>query len=214
MVYRESRSTGPNALPTAQWSTHGLVGVVFFCWAYEGAPTSQVRSKARILGARCTADLLSGSKMQNMALLQTFINSTRDRPSLAVFQSSAAQSTIPVLRQYISSSASSRVTPRYRILFSLLYLPSSLLENTAGTEVEVHDWLNNVPGYSAEHFNSGQQLLSTLDQGKYIMKTVKEDLKVSPSSELAYGPARCDCGLHRHLALGRRIPLRDVQVPS
>lgn len=99
-----------------------------------------------------------------MTLLQTFINDAHSRPSLAIFQSSAAQTTIPVLRQYLATSPS-KGKPRHRILFSLLYLPSDLVGDANDADLEVHDWLDNVPGYSEECFDPGLQLLSTLDQG-------------------------------------------------
>ncbi|KAF5314136.1 hypothetical protein D9611_006880 [Ephemerocybe angulata] len=98
-----------------------------------------------------------------MALLQSFINDTQNRPSLAVFQSTVAQTAVPLLRQYLANSQVGKGKPRHRVLFSLLYLPSNLIENS-GVDVEVHDWLDNVPGYSTDYFNPGLQLLSTLDQ--------------------------------------------------
>ncbi|KAF6765961.1 hypothetical protein DFP72DRAFT_1028776 [Ephemerocybe angulata] len=90
-----------------------------------------------------------------MALLQSFINDTQNRPSLAVFQSTVAQTAVPLLRQYLANSQVGKAKPRHRVLFSLL---------TQGVDVEVHDWLDNVPGYSTDYFNPGLQLLSTLDQ--------------------------------------------------
>jgi hypothetical protein len=108
--------------------------------------------------------LISGSETTTMTLLQTFINDAHNRPSLAIFQSPAAQTTIPVLRQYLATSPS-KGKPRHRILFSLLYPPSDLVGDANDADFEVHDWLDNVPGYSGECFNPGLQLLSTLDQG-------------------------------------------------
>lgn len=170
--------------------------------------------KSKILGARDTADLISGSEMLTMALLQTFISGTQNRPSLAVFQSSAAQTTIPVLRQFLATSLSSKGgTPRHRIVFCLLYLPSSLIESTTFSEIEVHDWLDNVPGYSPEYFKVGPQLLSTLDQGKRMCSDGSGEQKLTNdilSFECAFWPPRCDSRLNRHIAIGRRISFRNL----
>ena len=115
--------------------------------------------------------LINGSETTTMTLLQTFINDAHNRPSLAIFQSSTAQTTVPVLRQYLATSPS-KAKPRHRILISLLYLPSDLVDDKNGAEVQVYDWLYNVPGYSGECFNPGLQLLSTLDQGVYRLAVV------------------------------------------
>ncbi|KAJ2914879.1 hypothetical protein MD484_g5547, partial [Candolleomyces efflorescens] len=98
---------------------------------------------------------------QAMALLRTFTSDPQNRPTLVVFQSSAAQTTVPILRQYLSKSLTTKDKPRHRILFSLIHLPSDLVE---GGEVEIHDWLENVPGYSPNYFNPGTQIVSTIER--------------------------------------------------
>lgn len=156
-----------------------------------------------------------------MTLLQTFINDAhQSRPSLAVFQSSAAQTTIPLLRQFLSKGSTlSKGKSRQRILFSLLYLPSNLIDDQSVSQIEVHDWLDNVPGYSPEHFNAGLQLLSTIDQGKSPLGrsgSVRADRKgwIGFSSRFHHGCPRCGHRLHRLLAVRYWISFRNLQISS
>ena len=76
-----------------------------------------------------------------MALLTTTINDDAQIFPLVVLQSSLAQSCLPILRHIVNDSKSS-----FNLLFCLLYPPSSLAL-TASDTLEIHDWLDRVPGY-------------------------------------------------------------------
>lgn len=99
-----------------------------------------------------------------MSLLQTFITGSHTRPSLAVLQSTQAQTALPILRLYLSTSPTENRRPRHKVLFTLRYDPSNLIDASSTKEVEVYDWIDNVPGFSVDNFHPGKHLISTLAQ--------------------------------------------------
>ncbi|EAU93026.2 hypothetical protein CC1G_06746 [Coprinopsis cinerea okayama7 len=81
-----------------------------------------------------------------MTLLQSFISESRNKPSTVIFQSSPAQTTLPVLRQLLTSEIlKDEAQTKQFLLFSLLYSPHASL--SPDHPVQVYDWLENVPGY-------------------------------------------------------------------
>lgn len=75
-------------------------------------------------------------------LTSTIIDNTQNFP-LVILQSSLAQSCLPILRHVVNDPKPTSFT----LLFCLLYPPSSLADNISPDTLEIHDWLDHVPGY-------------------------------------------------------------------
>ena len=75
-------------------------------------------------------------------LTSTIIDNTQNFP-LVILQSSLAQSCLPILRHVVNDPKPSS----FNLLFCLLYPPSSLVDDISPDTLEIHDWLDHVPGY-------------------------------------------------------------------
>lgn len=94
-----------------------------------------------------------------MAFLTSIINDGAQNFPLVILQSSLAQSCLPVLRHIVNESK-----PSFNLLFCLLYPPSSLTDNSSSDTLEVHDWLDHVPGY-CDASNTPSDLLDVVERG-------------------------------------------------
>lgn len=94
-----------------------------------------------------------------------------------LLQSSTAQSSIPIIRQILSRNLrpDNIKHSRHFLLFCLLHPPSNLLENTeiSAENLEVHDWIDNVPGYTANWFDPLERILSAVKNGEHSCKSLK-----------------------------------------
>ncbi|TFK41107.1 hypothetical protein BDQ12DRAFT_678911 [Crucibulum laeve] len=98
------------------------------------------------------------------AFLPTVITTPRRGNPLVVLQSSAAQSSLPILRQILARSSDKSKARCYNILFSFLYLPSSILDDSSSQNIEVHDWLGRIPGYHESTLDTRNEILSAVKQ--------------------------------------------------
>ena len=90
-----------------------------------------------------------------MTLFNSVLQDEAKRHPLLILQSSLAQSSLPILRSLIvdSSKNSGR-----NVLFCLLYPPSIFVESSSLDFVDIHDWLDKVPGYG--DFDKHKELLT------------------------------------------------------
>jgi elongator complex protein 5 len=90
-----------------------------------------------------------------------------DQPFI-IIQSSAAQSSIPILRQLVTRNFQTS-GKAHTLLFCLLYPPSLFFgDTTSGHEsLEVHDYVGNVPGYADNFSDPREDILLALSNGEY-----------------------------------------------
>ncbi|KAF8168050.1 hypothetical protein B0H34DRAFT_792706 [Crassisporium funariophilum] len=82
-----------------------------------------------------------------MALLTSIINDDLFKHPLLILQSSLVQSSLPILRHILSQGPNSQPPSCHNLLFCLLYPPTSLFDGSPPETLQVHDWLDRVPGY-------------------------------------------------------------------
>jgi elongator complex protein 5 len=104
--------------------------------------------------------IIAESFLNNMALLASTINDDAHKFPLVILQSSLAQSCLPILRHVINDPK-----PSFNLLFCLLYPPSTLADNISSDTVEIHDWLDHVPGYCDASSNTTSDLLDIVERG-------------------------------------------------
>ncbi|RDB29589.1 hypothetical protein Hypma_015473 [Hypsizygus marmoreus] len=101
-----------------------------------------------------------------MSLLsKTIQGSSSSQPPLLLLQSSIAQSTIPLIRQILSHNLKrddGAKPPGHILLFCFVYSPLDLLNGVSPhpNYLEVHDWTDNVPGYTDDWFDPRNAILS------------------------------------------------------
>ena len=93
----------------------------------------------------------------------TIIDNTQNFP-LVILQSSLAQSCLPILRHLVNNPKPSSSS---NLLFCLLYPPSSLAENNSPDTLEIHDWLDHVPGYCEASNMPSDDLLDIVKRGMH-----------------------------------------------
>ena len=96
-----------------------------------------------------------------MLLLPSILKNESHRHPLLVLQSSLAQSSLPILTSILAQELSVKGSTRHKLLFCLLYQPSSLTEATTSTEV--HDWTDRIPGYGQSGYSD--ELLAIVENG-------------------------------------------------
>ena len=95
-------------------------------------------------------------------LTSTIIDNTQILP-LVILQSSLAQSCLPILRHIVNDPKSS-----FNLLFCLLFPPSSLADdNISSDTLEIHDWLDHVPGYCEASNVPFDNLLDIVKRGTH-----------------------------------------------
>ena len=94
-------------------------------------------------------------------LTSTIIDNTQNFP-LVILQSSLAQSCLPILRHLVNNP---KPPSSFNLLFCLLYPPSSLADNISPETLEVHDWLDHVPGYCEASNKPSDDLLDIVRRG-------------------------------------------------
>ena len=120
----------------------------------KGSRISIIVSKVLVLLTLATFVINLLSLSIDMALLSSTINDDAQKFPLVILQSSLAQSCLPILRHVVNDPK-----PSFNLLFCLLYPPSSLVDNISSDIIEVHDWLDRVPGY----FDASNMPLDLLD---------------------------------------------------
>jgi elongator complex protein 5 len=85
-------------------------------------------------------------------------NAIKAQYPLLLLQSSAAQSSLPLLRRIIAD------TPHHTILCCLLHPPSTLVEDAA-LNIQVFDRTDNVPGYSDTPSDLKETLFGAVQSG-------------------------------------------------
>ena len=98
-------------------------------------------------------------------LTSTIIDNTQNF-SLVILQSSLAQSCLPILRHLVNNPKPSSSS---NLLFSLLYPPSSLADNISPDTLEIHDWLDRVPGYCKASNMPSDDLLDIVRRGIHLI---------------------------------------------
>ncbi|KAJ4486208.1 hypothetical protein J3R30DRAFT_3283657 [Lentinula aciculospora] len=81
-----------------------------------------------------------------MSLLP-YLDTPRPNQHLVLLKSSTSQSSLPLLRYVIAHKVSQK-EPVEKLLFCFLHPPSSLVKNAAESNVQIHDYLDRIPGYS------------------------------------------------------------------
>ncbi|KAF4605265.1 hypothetical protein EYR40_004048 [Pleurotus pulmonarius] len=76
--------------------------------------------------------------------LRSLLHKSQPEQQFLLFQSSSSQSALPILRSLLAVKSQTST-----LLFCLLYPPSDLVEGASG-DVQVHDYLDHIPGYSAD----------------------------------------------------------------
>ena len=94
-------------------------------------------------------------------LISTIIDNTQNFP-LVILQSSLAQSCLPILRHLINNA---KPSSSFNLLFCLLYPPSSLADDISSDTLEIHDWLDRVPGYCEASNMPSDDLLDIVRRG-------------------------------------------------
>jgi elongator complex protein 5 len=80
---------------------------------------------------------------------------------LVILQSSLAQSCLPILRRVVNDPKASS----FNLLFCLLHSPSSLVDDISSDTLEIHDWLDYVPGYCDASSIPSEDLLDIVKRG-------------------------------------------------
>jgi len=97
-------------------------------------------------------------------LLPSIIDNPPRLHQYLLFQSSAAQSSLPILRRLIFNSINAR--HGQTLLFCLLYPPASLVDSSTSLvlpgKLQVLDRIGNVPGYSDDWSDPRDQILSVI----------------------------------------------------
>ena len=96
-----------------------------------------------------------------MSFLTSIIDNTQNFP-LVILQSSLAQSCLPILRHLVNEPKPSK---SFNLLLCLLYPPSSLADNISLDTLEIHDWLDRVPGYCETSNTLSDDLLDIIKKG-------------------------------------------------
>ena len=91
-------------------------------------------------------------------LTSTIIDNTQNFP-LVIFQSSLAQSCLPILRHVVNDPKP------FNLLFCLLYPPSCLADDISLDTLEIHDWLDHVPGYCEASNMPSDNMLDIVRRG-------------------------------------------------
>lgn len=94
-------------------------------------------------------------------LTSTIIDNTQNFP-LVILQSSLAQSCLPILRHLVNNA---KPSSSFNLLFCLLYPPSSLADDISSDSLEIHDWLDRVPGYCEASNMPSDDLLDIVRRG-------------------------------------------------
>ena len=98
-----------------------------------------------------------------MSVLTSTINDEAQNFPLVIFQSSLAQSCLPILRHVVNDPKQSS----FNLLFCLLYSPFSLADNTSSDTLEIHDWLDHVPGYCDASNLPSEDILDIVKRGTH-----------------------------------------------
>ena len=98
-------------------------------------------------------------------LTSTIIDNTQNLP-LVILQSSLAQSCLPILRHLVNNP---KPSSSFNLLFCLLYPPSSLADNFSPDTLEIHDWLDRVPGYCDTSNTPSDDLLDIVRKGIHTL---------------------------------------------
>src|SRR6266545_2777835 len=95
-----------------------------------------------------------------MTLFHSILQDESKRHPLLILQSSLAQSSLQILRSLIVEPLKNS---RRNVLFCLFYPPSVFVESSSLDFVDIHDWLNKVPGY--DDFDKHKELLAIANIG-------------------------------------------------
>lgn len=98
-----------------------------------------------------------------MSLLPDLLNDFHLEYPLLLFQSSTAQSSLPLLRHVLAQKPAK--VSRY-IVFCLLYPPLSLLEDLTSQSVEVYNNLDRVPDYENSGPSIQAEILASVKAGE------------------------------------------------
>jgi hypothetical protein len=142
-----------------------------------------------------------------MSLATILSNSGRPPHPLVVFQSSAAESCIPILRDLIQKSKSKGHT----LVFCLLYPPASLAD-CVDQNVCLVDYRDNIQGYASPWSDQRKRILETVNAGEL-------DIQASNFTRLSFahfsssiGPAERRYRLSRHTCLRCGVCVSDLPL--
>ncbi|THV04893.1 hypothetical protein K435DRAFT_648360 [Dendrothele bispora CBS 962.96] len=96
-----------------------------------------------------------------MSVLLPNLESPGSKQHLLLLQSSVAQSSLSLIRHVIKTNSS---RGRRTLLFSFLYESENLVNKNAAQNVDVHNYLDRVPGYVDESSELGSKMLSTIKE--------------------------------------------------
>ncbi|KAL0951112.1 hypothetical protein HGRIS_007849 [Hohenbuehelia grisea] len=103
-----------------------------------------------------------------MASLPLLLTKTTPGQQYLLLQSSSSQSSLPILRNLLGNlGTSTSKQPSSTLLFNLLYEPLVLLDEVQNaSNIQVFDYLGNVPGYSEEYVDVRETLLQKVEKVK------------------------------------------------
>jgi elongator complex protein 5 len=104
-----------------------------------------------------------------MTLLAAILsNPSRPNQPFFLFQSSTAQSSLPLLRSLIAYNTDGNNSRGlgHTLLFCFLYPPSALVVDATSQTLRVFDRLANVPGYTDNWLDPREEILSSVLAGE------------------------------------------------
>ncbi|KAJ8702665.1 hypothetical protein PTI98_001364 [Pleurotus ostreatus] len=90
--------------------------------------------------------------------LRSLLHKSQPEQQFLLFQSSSSQSALPILRSLLAVKSQTST-----LLFCLLYPPSDLVEG-AREDVQVHDCLDCVPGYSTDDVDVRTTIIAAIEK--------------------------------------------------
>lgn len=99
--------------------------------------------------------------------LSNHLDSSHPNQQFVLLQSSVPQSSLPLLRHLIARGNSVK-----KLLFCFLHSPPSLVADSAASNVQVHDYLDNVPGYTNSWSDPFPRILKDVEAGQCVHDTI------------------------------------------
>jgi elongator complex protein 5 len=135
----------------------------------------------------------------------------RPHQPLLLVQSSIAQSSLPILRQFIIRNyQTSSGAQSHSLVFCLLHPPSSLVGDGAShhKNLQVYNRIGNVPGYVDNFSDPREEILSAVNNGECGRTYSPVVPTYHPNSSLR--TPRCDHRFCGHALFGYWISSRDL----
>ena len=141
--------------------------------------------------------------------------SPKPQHSFLLLLSSIAQSSLPLLRQLLSSKGTSNNTGSSRcLLFCFSYPVADLLESFPSQPdfIEVHDYVARIPGYDVHWPDLRETISSVIRTSEQHHDTDSPDSSSTRPSP-PFWMSRCHYRLSRYTFFRYRFNTTDIQVP-